>query len=432
MAIEFYKEFGDLGYLASYSNHGFIKNDIYYKTVEHYYQSEKFDNKELKENIINCDTPKEASIIGRNRNNIRRNDFDKLKTMYDAVYEKFNQNRDILYKLIETRNELIVEKTVKENYWGIGPNNDGENHYGLILMKVRDRLKKELLHTIINNCKDEVYILGHNNPDCDALFSSYILKNILNELNIKAHFCILDKNYDYNLNDIKLIKDYLKEKPEVISDVSNKRFLLVDHNTLDGLDKDSVVGCIDHHIISNQIYDTLEIEYASCGLFIYDLFKDIYNFSKEEKLLIGLTVLADTEYLCSARYKEEDKKIFNSLKLNVDVKKLQSKYFVTTNFNKSINDNINNNLKIYNRNDKIINRVLITSYSNDKNKYLNDYIDYINTLDGNYLLIWADYENKNTIIYCDNNIYTLDYLTTSTYIVFKYLEENKGINKIYI
>ena len=95
MAIEFYKEFGELGYLASYSNHGFFKNGIYYKTVEHYYQSEKFDNKKLKEKIINCSTPKEASIIGRDRNNIRRKDFDKLKTMYDAVYEKFNQNRDM-------------------------------------------------------------------------------------------------------------------------------------------------------------------------------------------------------------------------------------------------------------------------------------------------------------------------------------------------
>ena len=36
MAIEFYKEFGDLGYLANYSNHGFYKNGIYYKTVEHF------------------------------------------------------------------------------------------------------------------------------------------------------------------------------------------------------------------------------------------------------------------------------------------------------------------------------------------------------------------------------------------------------------
>ena len=27
--IEFYKEFGELGYLANYSNHGFTKNGIF-------------------------------------------------------------------------------------------------------------------------------------------------------------------------------------------------------------------------------------------------------------------------------------------------------------------------------------------------------------------------------------------------------------------
>ena len=30
MAIKFYKELGELGYLATYSNHGFYKDDIFY------------------------------------------------------------------------------------------------------------------------------------------------------------------------------------------------------------------------------------------------------------------------------------------------------------------------------------------------------------------------------------------------------------------
>ena len=50
--IEFYKEFGELGYLANYSNHGFTKDGVFYKTVEHYYQSEKFDDPEIKNKII--------------------------------------------------------------------------------------------------------------------------------------------------------------------------------------------------------------------------------------------------------------------------------------------------------------------------------------------------------------------------------------------
>ena len=69
MAIKFYKEFGELGYLATYSNHGFYKNDVFYKTSEHYYQSKKFDDPIVVQKIIDAPTPKEASNIGRDRNN---------------------------------------------------------------------------------------------------------------------------------------------------------------------------------------------------------------------------------------------------------------------------------------------------------------------------------------------------------------------------
>ena len=145
MAIEFYKEFGEYGYLASYSNHGFTIDNVFYPTVEHFYQASKFADINLKKRIINCKTPKEASVIGRDRNNKRIDDFNKIKLdiMYKGVYEKFRQNPDILNKLLNTGNEEIREMTTKESYWGVGPQLDGENHMGIILMKVREQLRKE-------------------------------------------------------------------------------------------------------------------------------------------------------------------------------------------------------------------------------------------------------------------------------------------------
>ena len=144
MSVDFYKEHGPLGYLANYSNHGFIKDGVYYKTAEHYYQASKFDDEKIRQKIINSPTPKEASIIGRDRNNIRKKDWShqKLDEMYMAVYLKFSQNKDIRSKLIETRNKEIREMTTKESYWGIGPNLDGINHIGKILMRVRKKIKK--------------------------------------------------------------------------------------------------------------------------------------------------------------------------------------------------------------------------------------------------------------------------------------------------
>ena len=152
MAIEFYKEFGDLGYLANYSNHGFYKNGIYYKTVEHYYQSEKFDNQEIKNKIINAETPKEASSIGRDRNNKRKDNFKKIKNqvMLEGLLEKFRQNEDIRNKLLETNDEEIVEKTIDEYYWGIGKDGTGKNVIGHLLMKTRNIIREEIKYKNYN------------------------------------------------------------------------------------------------------------------------------------------------------------------------------------------------------------------------------------------------------------------------------------------
>ncbi len=143
MAIYFYKEFGKLGYLASYSSHGFIKDGVYWKTVEHYYQAQKFHDKTVKQLIIEAETPKQASTIGRNRRYKLREDWEQVKNeiMHEAVLEKFLQHPDLAEKLIETGDEEIIEDTKKENYWGCGPNGDGLNVYGKILCRVREELK---------------------------------------------------------------------------------------------------------------------------------------------------------------------------------------------------------------------------------------------------------------------------------------------------
>ena len=420
--IEFYKEFGDLGYLANYSNHGFSIDGVYYKTVEHYYQAMKYDNKEIKNRIINAETPKEASNIGRDRNNKRIDNFKDIKNdiMFNGILEKFRQNRDIAYKLIETRNNDIAEATVDEYYWGIGKDRSGQNNIGKILVQVRERIKREILDSIVNNAKreEEVYVIGHFNPDCDSVFSSYLLSNILNKLGVNAKFAFLD-DYEVMVNEKKIINDFLKVKPEIID--KNHKFILVDHNNLEGLDKNNVLGAIDHHIISGEVYDTLEIEYTSTALLIYDLFKDVYEFSKEEKELIGITVLTDSEYLLSSRYREEDKKLFKELDFNLDINKLQRKYFVITDFKKSVKENMNSNYKEYNYKDKHVCRSLIYSYLDEYKKYFNEYLEYAKK--NNLLLIWCDYECKKTYVYFEGKELKIDYILNSTNLILKMLED---------
>ncbi len=145
MAIKFYKEFGDYGYLATYSNHGFYVNNKYYKTSEHYYQSKKFTDESLINKVLECETPKEASNIGRDRKNKPRENWRLIKcdVMYDAVMYKFSSNQILMDKLISTGDEEIIEETVKEDFWGCGINKTGSNNYGKILCMVREKLKEE-------------------------------------------------------------------------------------------------------------------------------------------------------------------------------------------------------------------------------------------------------------------------------------------------
>lgn len=423
--IEFYKEFGELGYLANYANYGFTKDGIYYKTVEHYYQAMKFPLGEIRENIINAETPKEASCIGRDRNNIRIDNFKKIKNqvMYEGILEKFRQNREIAYRLIETRNEEIAEATIDEYYWGIGKDKTGKNNIGKILVKVREQIKRELLDSIINKAKacDEVYVIGHKVPDADSIFSSYLLTKILKKKGVKAKFAVLDE-INYSQSDIKLINDYLKEEPIVLKDYADKKFILVDHNLLDGLKEENVIGSIDHHVITGKVYDTLEIEYASTGLLIYDLFKNSYKFTKSDKKLVALSVLADTEYLCSTRFTAEDKKLYEELETQIDVEKFQKKYFVISDFSKSIEELLKDNYKEYDYNDKHIKRSMIYSYKKEFEKY---YDKFINNID-DQLLIWVDYESKKTYVYYNKVEIKLDYVLSSTYLIMTMLKK-KGI-----
>ena len=278
---------------------------------------------------------------------------------------------------------------------------------------------------MINNCKNKkIYVIGHHKPYADSIISAYILTNILKSMGIDAVFSVRDNN----IIDNELIRDYLKEDYEVIDDYHDKDFILVDHNNLDSIPKENVIGAIDHHRITGEVEDLIEIEYASTALLIYDLFKNKYKFSEKEKELIALSVLTDTEYLTSSRFTEEDKKLFEELKVNLDIETLKKKYFKTTNFTNRINDNLHEDYKEYDYNNQTINRSLIKSYSSDKDKY---YEDYTSSMKSNIinLLIWCDYEKLVTYFNYNGVNLTYPEFTTSTYLILDYLEKQKYLKK---
>jgi inorganic pyrophosphatase/exopolyphosphatase len=321
------------------------------------------------------------------------------------TFDCFINNKEEMYKLIEIRND------------------DFSNYSFSDLKTIRKELIKYQLQQILNACHNkDVFILGHNNPDADSIISSYILHNIFKSMNINAHFCVLSHNYECTFHDEKLLKCHFPYQPEIINP-DNKYFVLVDHNNLDGLDRKFVLGAIDHHVIKNEIDRILEIEYASTSLLIYDLFKEKYPFNDEEKFLIGLATLSDTDYLTSSRFTEIDRKLFDELGLDIDIKEYQREFFVTTDFSLGIDKNFEINKKEYKYDNKTITRVQITSYD-DIN--LESYIEKAKSL--GYLLIWLNYDKNTTTIYFDNDIIKLNYLLSSTYLVIELLKD-RSLNR---
>jgi N-glycosidase YbiA len=142
MAIKFYKVSEEYGCFSNFSKHSFMINNIFYRTAEHYFQSNKFIGTRYEEEILKVKTAIEAARMGRNRNYPLRDDWEDIKNdvMKKAVLEKFRTHNDIRGILILTGNENIIEATIDDYYWGCGANGTGKNMLGKILMEVRDEL----------------------------------------------------------------------------------------------------------------------------------------------------------------------------------------------------------------------------------------------------------------------------------------------------
>jgi inorganic pyrophosphatase/exopolyphosphatase len=285
---------------------------------------------------------------------------------------------------------------------------------------------KDTALKIINDLKkyDSLYIIGHNNIDADSFFSSYLLYKVLRSFDINAFFSILD-DFHMSEEEKEMINDFKIEDPIIVKrrEAKNKTFILVDHNdpmqSL-GSEKYNIVLSIDHHLERGLVKNTYSIEYTSTGLFIYDLFKSVYDFSNL-KDLVALTVMADSCYLTTSRYKESDKVLFNELNTSLDVIKMRDKYFKTMDFSLDMDYNIKISHKVYHIEDIDINRVIVKCYNKDI-KYIDDYVKRSNELYTNNIFILNNFDEMKTYVYFKGNLIKVyDLIITSSMLITKKL-----------
>jgi N-glycosidase YbiA len=113
-------------------------------TSEHAYQAAKFLDPILQEKIWNTRSAYDSKILARSFDDKKREDWQEinLEIMEEIVRAKLEQHPYIQKKLIESGSKLLVETSPNDDFWGWGPNKDGQNHLGKIWMKLRDEMSK--------------------------------------------------------------------------------------------------------------------------------------------------------------------------------------------------------------------------------------------------------------------------------------------------
>ncbi|HEY9599124.1 MAG TPA: NADAR domain-containing protein [Cyanophyceae cyanobacterium] len=147
MTIYFYKLNEPYGCFSNFSPHSIEIEGLVWSTVEHYYQAQKFvgtEDEGLMTLIRNAKTPTEAAALGRDRTRKLRPDWEevKLQVMWQGVLTKFLKHTDIQAILLDTGEELIVEDSPTDYYWGCGQDQTGQNQLGKILMNVRKEIRQ--------------------------------------------------------------------------------------------------------------------------------------------------------------------------------------------------------------------------------------------------------------------------------------------------
>lgn len=117
-------------------------NKLVFCNAEAAFQAQKVIDEKEQYKFINLNAS-QARKLGKTI--VLRKDWEEVKdkTMYEIVKRKFTVNKELQQKLIDTKDEELVEGNWwHDTYWGIDSKTGiGKNKLGKILMKVREEVK---------------------------------------------------------------------------------------------------------------------------------------------------------------------------------------------------------------------------------------------------------------------------------------------------
>lgn len=151
--VFFYEQ--DFYVLSNFSAFRLCWEGMDFDTSEHAYHWEKFATEEddqtrngIAYEIARASSAHQAFKIAEAQKHLRRPDWDDIKVdvMRRILRAKAEQHEYVRRKLLATGDRDLIEDSWRDNFWGWGPNRDGQNMLGKLWMEVRAKLRAEPPH----------------------------------------------------------------------------------------------------------------------------------------------------------------------------------------------------------------------------------------------------------------------------------------------
>lgn len=135
------------GILSPLSPHPVVVRHRQYPSLHHYFLCERFKDTPVEPQLQSAASVWELERIVREAEakSYQREDWNQVKidVMLLGNYLKFKQNESPRKVLLETETKLLVNHTPTDDFWGDSGDGSGKNLLGVVLMSVRERLRRE-------------------------------------------------------------------------------------------------------------------------------------------------------------------------------------------------------------------------------------------------------------------------------------------------